>query len=375
MNKKPEKIMDSAKKTSLVTQRKISFFEKLNIRLSAKEKVLFIKYLHVLLKSGLSLDDSLDVLLSQSTGPLKKILERLVKEVQSGKTLANGLAYYPHIFSEVFINLIQAGENSGTLEKNLEYLAVQTQKQYDLKQSIKGSMMYPIIVLIGGTGVSIFIIVFIFPSIISLFETLKVDLPLATKVLLFVANTITGHPFALLLGIFAFMTLFFVASRIHTTRYIMDKMLIKSPIIGTIVRDSILSNVFRLLGTLLQSGMPLKQSIYITQSTVKNLPFKKMFDDLDARVTQGGELVTVLRDYSNIVPMMSIRLIHVGAQTGELENMLIYLGDFYGKEVDESSKRISIIIEPILIITVGVMIGFLAFAVISPIYQVITSVS
>lgn len=372
---KTEKNTKAVTKTASIATRKISLFEKLNVRLSAKEKVLFIKYLHVLLKSGLSLDDSLDVLLSQSTGPLKKILERLVKEVQSGRTLANGLSYYPHIFSQVFINLIQAGENSGTLEKNLEYLAVQTQKQYDLKQSIKGSMMYPLIVLIGGTGVSIFIIVFIFPSIISLFETLKVDLPLATKILLFVANTITNHPVALILGIISLSILFLIALRIRVTRYILDAILLKSPIIGVIVRDSILSNVFRLLGTLLQSGMPLKQSIFITESTVKNLLFKKMFDDLDARVTQGGELVTVLRDYSNIVPMMSIRLIHVGAQTGELENMLIYLGDFYGKEVDESSKRISIVIEPILIITVGVMIGFLAFAVISPIYQVITNVS
>ncbi|MBU4315361.1 type II secretion system F family protein [Patescibacteria group bacterium] len=372
---KTTKTVNNSLKTASIAKRKISTWEKLNVRLSSKEKVLFIKYLHVLLKSGLSLDDSLDVLSSQSTGPMKKIVDRLVKEVQSGRTLASGLSYYPHIFSDVFINLIQAGENSGTLEKNLEYLAEQTQKQYDLRQGIKGSMMYPVIVLVGGLGVSIFIIVFIFPSIISLFETLNVDLPLATKVLLFVANTITGRPLEIILGIILFIILFFIATRIRATRYILDILLLKFPVIGIIVRDSILSNVFRLLGTLLQSGMPLKQSIYITESTVNSLPFRKMFDDLDAKVTQGGELVTVLRDYDNIVPMMSTRLIHVGAQTGELENMLLYLGDFYGKEVDETSKRISIIIEPVLIIAVGVMVGFLAFAVISPIYQVITNVA
>jgi len=374
MNKKIE-TKKPLEKTASIAKRKISVWEKLNIRLSAKEKVLFIKYLHVLLKSGLSLDDALDVLLSQSTGPLKKILERLVREVESGRTLASGLSYYPHIFSDVFVNLVQAGENSGTLEKNLEYLAEQTQKQYDLRQSIKGSMMYPIIVLVGGLGVSIFIIVFIFPSIISLFETLNVDLPFATRMLLFIANTITGRPLEIVLGIILVIILFIIAAKIRPTRYILDSILLKMPVVGTIICDSILSNVFRLLGTLLQSGMPLKQSIYITESTVSSLPFRKMFDDLDAKVTQGGELVTVLRNYDGIVPIMAIRLIHVGTQTGELENMLLYLGDFYGKEVDELSKRISIIIEPVLIIAMGVMVGFLAFAVISPIYQVITNVS
>ncbi|EKD47530.1 MAG: hypothetical protein ACD_66C00019G0004 [uncultured bacterium] len=374
MNKKIE-TKKPQEKTASIAKRKISAWEKLNIRLSAKEKVLFIKYLHVLLKSGLSLNDALDVLLSQSTGPLKKILERLVREVESGRTLASGLSYYPHIFSDVFVNLVQAGENSGTLEKNLEYLAEQTQKQYDLRQSIKGSMMYPIIVLVGGLGVSIFIIVFIFPSIISLFETLNVDLPFATRMLLFIANTITGRPLEIVLGIILVIILFIIAAKIRPTRYILDSILLKMPVVGTIICDSILSNVFRLLGTLLQSGMPLKQSIYITESTVSSLPFRKMFDDLDAKVTQGGELVTVLRNYDGIVPIMAIRLIHVGTQTGELENMLLYLGDFYGKEVDELSKRISIIIEPVLIIAMGVMVGFLAFAVISPIYQVITNVS
>src|SRR3989339_425750 len=121
MNKKIE-TKKPQEKTASIAKRKISAWEKLNIRLSAKEKVLFIKYLHVLLKSGLSLNDALDVLLSQSTGPLKKILERLVREVESGRTLASGLSYYPHIFSDVFVNLVQAGKKSGPLEKNFESL-------------------------------------------------------------------------------------------------------------------------------------------------------------------------------------------------------------------------------------------------------------
>jgi type II secretory pathway component PulF len=366
---------DTKVKTKIEDKPKISFWQKINIRLSEKEKVMFIKYLSVLLESGLSLDDSLDVLLSQSSGPLKKILETIVGEVRSGKTLASGLNHYSYIFSDVFRNLIEAGENSGTLQKNLAYLANQTQKQYDLKQSIKGSMMYPIIVLVGGIGVSIFIIVFIFPNIISLFQTLNVELPFTTRVLLLIANIMTDEPLIIVEIIVGIIFAFFVAIKVKITRFLIHKIILTIPVIGKIIKDSTLSSVFRLLGTLIQSGMPLKQSITITRSTVNNLAFKKMFDELETKVTQGGELVTVLRNYENLVPMMSVRLIHVGAQTGELENMLLYLADFYNKEVDELSKRISIIIEPILIITIGIMIGFLAFAVISPIYQVITNIS
>lgn len=364
----------SKTKPQAKNSKKVSLMTKLNVRLGSKEKVLFVKYLSVLLDSGLALDQALDVLISQSKGALKKILETVLKEIQNGKQLADGLEYYPHIFSEVFINLIRAGENTGTLKENLAYLAEQAQKQYDLKQSIRGSMMYPIIVLIGGLIVSVFIVVFIFPNIVALFATLDVELPLATKVLLWAANVFENYPLHLIAVIIGIMATFIITRRIRFTRYIWDQIFLRIPIIGRILRDSTLSNVFRLLGTLLESGMPLKQSIRVTRSTANNMVFQKMFDDLDARVNQGGELVTVLRNYDNIVPLMSVRLIHVGAQTGELENMLLYLAEFYSKEVDELSKRISVVIEPVLIIGIGFMIGFLAFAIISPIYQVITSV-
>ncbi|MBT3230373.1 type II secretion system F family protein [Candidatus Uhrbacteria bacterium] len=355
-------------------KKKVSLSTRLNVRLGSKEKVLFVKYMSVLLESGLPLDQALDILLTQSKGPLKKILESVSVEIQNGKQLADGLEHYPHIFSEVFINLIRAGENTGTLKENLAYLAEQAQKQYDLKQSIRGSMMYPIIVLLGGAIVSVFIIVFIFPNIVALFDTLDVELPFATKVLLWIADVFENYPLHLIAGIILAIALFIIARKIRTTRYILDAMFLRVPIVGRILRDSTLSNVFRLLGTLLESGMPLKKSIKVTRSTANNMVFQKMFDDLEDQVNQGGELVTVLRKYDHIVPLMSVRLIHVGAQTGKLEHMLLYLANFYSKEVDELSKKISVVIEPILIIGIGFMIGFLAFAIITPIYQVITSV-
>jgi len=371
--KKAKAVKVSAK--SLDTKKeKVSLMTKLNVRLGSKEKVLFVKYLSVLLESGLPLDQALDILSSQSKGSLKKILESVAAEINNGKQLADGLEHFSHIFSDVFINLIRAGENTGTLKENLSYLAIQAQKQYDLKQNIRGSMMYPLIVLIGGAIVSIFIIVFIFPNIVALFDTLDVELPMATKILLWVADVFENYPLHLIAAIISVMILFVIARKISITRYVLDIIYLKIPIVGRILRDSSLSNVFRLLGTLLESGMPLKQSIKVTRSTAHNMVFRKMFDEMDEKVNQGGELVTVLRNYESIVPVMSVRLIHVGAQTGKLEDMLLYLADFYGKEVDEMSKRISVVIEPILIIGIGFMVGFLAFAIITPIYEVITSV-
>lgn len=380
MNKKPNKNL-KPKKTKATSanldvseKKKVTLLTKLNVRLGSKEKVLFVKYLSVLLESGLPLDQALDILLGQSKGALKKILNSVLNEIQNGKQLADGLEHYPHIFSEVFINLIRAGENTGTLKENLAYLAIQAQKQYDLKQSIRGSMMYPVIVLLGGGIVSIFIIVFIFPNIVALFDTLNVELPMATRILLWIADVFENYPMQLVATIIGAVIAFVIARKVRISRYVLDILFLKIPVIGQILRDSTLSNVFRLLGTLLQSGMPLKKSINVTRSTASNMVFQKMFDELDAQVTQGGELVTVLRKFDNIVPIMSVRLIHVGAQTGKLEDMLLYLADFYSKEVDELSKRISVVIEPVLIIAIGFMIGFLAFAIITPIYEVITSV-
>lgn len=352
----------------------VSLMTRLNVRLSEKEKVLFVKYLSVLLQANLSLSQAIEVLRDQAAGATKKILESVSKSIAGGGGLADGLSRYPHVFSQIFINLIRAGENSGTLSSNLEYLAIQSQKQYDLKQSIKGAMMYPVMVFFGGAGVSFFIIIFIFPNILSLFESMKVELPFTTRILLKVANFFQYYPLQFLGGFVGFCVAVVASYKISFTRKIWDHVLLTVPIVGSIMRNSILANFFRLLGTLLASGMPLTDALHITQSTITNHAYNKMLNDIKDSVTQGKDLAEELGAYKYLIPGLAQRLIHVGDATGTLEKMLLFLADFYAKEVDEASKRIATLVEPLLIITMGALIAFVALSVISPIYGVITNI-
>ncbi len=355
-------------------QERVSLWTRLNVRLSEKEKVLFVKYLSVLLDADLSLLQAIEVLRDQATGSTRKILETVSKSIAGGEGLADGLERYSHIFSHIFINLIRAGEDSGTLSENLQYLAIQSQKQYDLKQSIKGAMMYPFIVFFGGMGVSIFIIIFIFPNIISLFETMHVELPFTTRALLIAANFFKNYPAQVFGGGAAFFAALFFSYQVSLTRRLWDRVLLYVPVLGAIIRNSILASFFRLLGTLLQSGMPLTDALNIANSTITNHAYNKMLNEIKQHVTQGRDLAEELSTYKFLIPGLAQRLIHVGDATGTLEKMLLFLADFYAKEVDESSKRIAVLVEPLLIIVMGIMIAFVALAVISPIYGVITAI-
>lgn len=356
------------------TNIRVSLWTKLSVRLSEKEKVLFIKYLSVLLAAGLSLSQAVDVLRDQAKGPTKNILDTTSECIKNGQSLADGLAHYPHIFTHIFVNLIRAGEESGTLGDNLEYLAVQSQKQYELKQSIRGAMMYPMIVLVGGLGVSIFIIIFIFPNILTLFQTMHIELPITTRILLAVANFFKAYPMQVILGSLITAFLLFTSYSIKITRNIWDGFLLHVPVVGSIIKNSILANFFRLLGTLLQSGMPLADALHITNSTITNHAYHKMLAEIEDRVMQGSDLAIELAKYHFLIPGLAQRLIHVGDVTGTVKKMLMFMADFYAKEVDESSKRIATLVEPLLIISMGVLIGFVALAVITPIYKVVTSI-
>lgn len=353
---------------------KVSLWTRLNVRLSEKERVLFAKYLSVLIESGLPLSQAIEVLASQSTGPTKVILTTVLQDIRNGRSLAHGLGRFPHVFSGTFVNLVKAGEKSGTLQENLEYVSVQSQKQYELKQSLKGALMYPMLVLGGGILTSVLIVVFIFPNIIALFKSLDVELPFTTRILLAVATFFEAYPRPITFGLFVFLVLFIASRKILATRRVWDAVLLRVPVIGALIRNSILANVFRLLGTLLKSGLPLKDAIHITRSTILNAPYQKLFSLLEERITQGSELTLELEKHPRLVPPLAQRLVHVGNETGTLNKMLLYLADFYAKEVDEISKRIAVLMEPMLIILIGALVGFLALSVISPIYQVVSSI-
>jgi len=336
------------------------------------DKVLVARHLAIMIKSGVSMTEALDILVDQSNNPkLKKILKDVHGSVLSGHTLSSSLGKHKKVFSELFINMVKIGETSGTLAETLDYLAQEMEKSYEMKKKIKAASIYPSIVLVMTIGLAFVLVYFILPKMMKLFETLTVELPTSTKLLIAIANAAQNHGL-LILGI---ITIVVVAmSYLLRQEYIKKyshKLILMTPVFGHISQQLNLANFNRTLGTLLKSGVQVTEALNITSGILNNRVYRAEVLRISDEVTRGLSLSEALSAKSNkLFPKMSTRLLQVGEKTGELENSLIYLGDFYGKEVDNITKNLSNVLEPMLLIFMGLMVGFVAIAIIQPVYQI-----
>ncbi len=338
------------------------------------ELLLFTKYLSVLLRSGLPIDEALDILLQQSKGPLQKILTTLKSTVRMGKTLSDGLQEFPRTFSPVYLNLIRAGESSGTLQGNLDQLSIQLQKEHDLSQKIRGAMMYPMIILVVGLMITIGIVVFVLPNITGIFDSLHVELPLSTRIVLWISRVTQTHGIAIGFGLSAFCVAFFFLLKWEVVKPISHWVFLRIPVFGKINRQTNLARVTRLMGILLQSGLPISEVLEISRSVLRNVYYIRLFQALKDGVGRGSTMTTVLESSPFLVPPLALRLIRVGEETGTLGEMFLYLAGFYEQEVDDLTRNLSSLLEPALIIFIGLMVGGLALSILSPIYKVVSSV-
>lgn len=349
-------------------------FEQLTVRLSHSEKLLFAKYLGVLLRAGLAIDEALDILIQQSKGPLHIILSNLQTRIRNGDMLADGFEDYPHVFSPIFINLIRVGERSGTLQDTLDHLAQQMEKDRNLKQKIRSAIAYPLVVLIGAILLSVGIVVFILPNILTVFLTLKVELPLTTRILIWFANILVQDGEWIALGAAVIIGSWVFLRRLVFVQPLFHGILLHFPIIGTIVRNTNLARVCRLMGTMLKSGMPINETIPVTISVLKNIHYKNLFTSILDEVSRGRTISSVLINHPQRFPPMALRMIRVGEETGTLPDMMLYLAGFYEQEVDDMTRNLSTLLEPVLLITIGLMVGVLALSIVTPIYQLLGTI-
>lgn len=346
---------------------------RLNVQLTRKEKLIFAKYLSVLLGAGLAIDESIDVLGKQAKGSLGRILEHISQTVKHGETLASGLAAFPHVFSPLFINLVAAGEASGNLQGNLLHVVGQLEKEYELNSKIRGALMYPAIIVLAAGFIGAGIFVFVLPNVIEMFESLDVELPLATRILIATATFISENGILTLLMLLGAGLCIGIIRRLSFFDPVLHGSLLLVPIIGGIAKKVNLARFTRSLGTMVQSGITIDEAVNITINTLDNIYYKKVFDELKEAIKLGNELSSVLEKHPRLVPAMATHVIFVGEQAGSLGDMLIYLANFYEQEVSDITKNLSQLLEPFLLIFIGALVGGLALAVMSPIYEVIGS--
>jgi type IV pilus assembly protein PilC len=329
-----------------------------------------------MIKAGIPLAEALDTLVDQSrSASLRKVLSSVLKDVQNGQSLTKSLGKHPKVFDQFFISLIGIGEESGTLEENLEFLSKQMSKDFRLRRKIKGAMMYPAIVVFAMFIMGGFISFFVLPKLVDFFASFEIELPITTKILLFISTMMKDYGYLILAGFVTLIILLRLITRMSKVRPLWHAFLLRVPGAGKMISYGQLSRFARNLGTLIKSGVPITKALDITADTLSNLRFRNDLMEVSKSLAKGKNIGQTLkkRNFFEYPPLVS-RMISVGEKTGKLDETLLYLGDFYEDEVDDLSKNLSTLIEPVLLIVIGLAVGFVALAIISPIYELTGSI-
>lgn len=343
----------------------------LPVRISLSEQILFAKHLAIMLKSGMSEVESLRIIQEQIKGSgLSRIMNKIIASVENGQFLSEALSQYKKTFGELFINIIKLGEISGTLPQNLEYLAAEIKKKYELKSKVKSALIYPVIILMATLGVTGALILFVLPKILPVFTSLNIQVPLTTRILIGFAYILNNYYLLIVAGIIAIIFGWIMLLKIPIVKYVATKSLLYIPIAGRISLDYNMANINRTLGLLLKSGVKIVEAIYATASTTTNVVYKKALLEAGEEVKKGEQIYSYLEKQKSIFPTTVVRMIQIGEKTGNLDSNLIYLSEFYESELNEKIKNLSNTMEPILMAVMGLLVGFVAVSIITPIYEI-----
>ncbi len=344
-------------------------------RFSIKKQTFFAKRLSFLIKAGLPILESLHVIQKQSKSNSEiQIFNKIIDDISNGQSLANSLTKFEGVFGGFAINIIKAGESSGNLTMNLNYLADELRKKEILKNKILSAMLYPIIITIATFLITGLLIIYIFPKILPIFSSLHTELPLSTRIVIFVSDIFRHYGIHILIGgLLVFMISGLLIKYVKKVQFFYHGFLIKVPFIGGVVKNYNLSNLTRTLGLLLKSDISIGESILIAGDTTENAQYKKALIEISSDVSKGKNLSSCMITYPALFPDMICHLVAVGEKSGSLSNTLIYLSEFYENEFDDLTKNLSSAIEPVLMILMGILVGFIAISVITPIYEITNS--
>ncbi len=341
------------------------------LRVPLQEKILFSKNMALALRSGVSLVNSLKLMQKQAKSKsMKKILMSLMDDANRGVFLSASLEKFKSVFGDLFINVIRVAETSGTLPENLLYLGDELHKKDQLRKKVKGALVYPIIILVATIVIAITMVVFVFPKILPLFQSAKIELPLTTRILIAVSTATTDYGVWMLIGAILLIVGIRFFLKVPPVRFVYNKVLFFLPIFGGSIVNYNMATFTRTFGLLLKSGVKITEAIDITGTTLSNPVYQRAFKESAEGVRRGEFLSKSLAEDPRIFPTLMVNMIEVGENTGNLTENLAYLADYYESEVDDFVKNLSSILEPVLLLFMGGIVGFIALSFITPIYQV-----
>ena len=338
--------------------------------ISLTEKIMFARNLRVMIAAGVPLPRGLEILASQSKKEkLKKILLNVREEIIKGKAFSDALSKHLNVFSELFISMVKVGEETGTMEEVLRVVVQQMEKEHEIKSKIKGAMVYPAVILLAMICIGILMLIMVVPKLAQVFTELGVELPMSTKLIINLGVFLEKFWYTLPLGIILLIILFRAALKTKIGKLAFDTFILKIPIFSSIIKKTNSAHTIRTLSSLITAGVPIVRSLEIVSNSLTNVNYKKAISEAAEKVKQGGKLAEVLKGHENIYPSLVIQMIEVGEETGETANILEKLADFFEEEVNNTTKNLSAIIEPILMLIIGAAVGFFAISMIQPIYS------
>jgi len=354
------------------------FLNKINSfvgRIKTYEKITFARNLGSMIDAGLSVTRALAVMEKQTKNKkLKDVLIGLNESISKGRSLSDGMKVFPKVFSQLFVSMVKAGEESGNLAGSLRVVALQMDKSYSLNRKVRGALIYPAVILSVMVVIGILMMVYMVPTLSSTFKGLGVELPLPTRVIIAISDFLRSHYFIVLLGVVAAVAgtiMFFRTKRGKRTR---DYLLIRLPIIGSIVKQINAARTSRTLASLLSSGVDVVVALSVTKDVIQNSYYKEVLSKAEKNIEKGEPMSMVFVEHENLYPIFVGEMMSVGEETGKMSDMLLGVAVFYEDEIDQKTKDMSTIIEPVLMVIIGVAVGFFAIAMLAPTYSLVEKI-
>lgn len=352
---------------------RIEFF-RFKPRMAGNEQIVFIRRLAIMAKAGVSIVVALDILKKQAVSEeSKKIIGHLRECVEKGQPLARAMEKYRNVFGNFGINIVLVGETSGTLAQNLDYLAAELNKKQELRRAIIAALIYPAFIAAATIAIVIMLIVYVFPKILPIFSSFKAELPWTTKMIVAVSGAVQAYWPYYLAGIFFFAGICVLLLRKEAPRRAADRMILRVPLLGKMFRGYFIANFTRTFSLLLKSEIGIVQALKIVGDTAGNLAYKEAFKKIAEGVVGGGSAAENMEKDKLLFPPLVSQMVGVGEMTGNLGSSLMYLSEMYEDEMNNSTKNLASSIEPALMIFMGVLVGFIAISIISPIYGITQS--
>lgn len=363
-------------RTGLQSDIKLPKWLDIGARPGLRDVTLFSRQFATVINAGLPVVQSLSILQKQADKQgMKDALKKIREDVETGLPLSNALAKFPGIFNKLYVYLVRAGEASGNLDGILERVATYQEKQSELRGKIKSALTYPVVVLVIALAVTYFLLTGIVPQFATILDQLGGELPVITQILIAISDFLR-YQWWLLFGIIGLAVFAFIMFyRTNQGRHVIDRLALRLPVFGPLIQKSAIASFSNTFGLLLRSGVNIIESIDITKGTAGNIIVEDVLEETKEAVQRGEQISNTLTRYPNVFPPLVSSMIAIGEETGAVDNMLEKIAQFYEREVDEAVSSLTAALEPMLIVFLGVIVGFIVAGMFLPMFSIIGTLS